>query len=284
MTRFLEGVGTPLSLAAVFAACLAWEQYRPLRRPTQPKARRVLRNLSIAALDVAVLRAAFYPWILKASSAAAERGWGLLSLGDPGPSVRIVLGFLALDYTLYVWHWMNHELPFLWRFHNVHHVDLDLDVSTASRFHLGELILSQGFRLGQIALLGVEPFTVLLYDGAVLAASQFHHANLRLPERLDRALSRVVVTPRMHGIHHSVVREETNSNFSTIFSFWDRIHRSLRLDVPAGAILIGVPSYRDARELTFFKSLWLPFRPQRPWRFPDGTAPRRDPPAGTRAP
>ena len=251
------------------------ERLRPLRRVTQSKMHRVAINLGLAAVGAVVLRFGFFPIVFRVSQQTVENHWGLFSQLELPGFVEVLLAILALDYTLYIWHWMNHKIPFLWRFHNVHHVDLDLDVSTASRFHFGELILSTGFRSGQALVFGIDPFTLILFETLVTTAAQFHHSNIRLPIRLERILNKVIVTPRMHGIHHSIVQEETDSNYSTIFSFWDRLHRSVRLNVRQSDVTIGVAVYRDENELSFIKSLWMPFGKQRAWRLPDGVVPRR---------
>jgi sterol desaturase/sphingolipid hydroxylase (fatty acid hydroxylase superfamily) len=258
-----------------YGACLLIEHFRPLRRPTQPKLRRVARNLAMGAIGSGTLRLAFYPFLLGLAALTAEKEWGLLQALPLSYPVRVAAGFLLLDYTLYWWHWLNHNVAFLWRFHNAHHADLDLDISTAARFHFGELILSTIPRAVEIAAFGLDPSTVLLYDAAVVVAIHFHHSNIRLPIGLERALSWFMVTPRMHGIHHSIVQRETNSNYSTVFLFWDTLHRTLRLDVPQAEVRIGVAAYRDPSELTLGKILGLPFGPQRPWRLPDGSVPER---------
>jgi sterol desaturase/sphingolipid hydroxylase (fatty acid hydroxylase superfamily) len=183
-----------------------------------------------------------------------------------------------MDYTTWVWHRLNHQVPLLWRFHGVHHTDLDLDVMTSFRFHFGELTLSLGYRALQIAVIGVDPLILVVYEIVMDAATTFHHSNINLPLGLERGLNVVIVTPRMHGIHHSIVERETNANWSVVFSGWDRFHRTLRLDVPQDALVIGVPAYRSPGELTFGNLLVLPFRPQRAWwRFPDGQYPERHP-------
>lgn len=264
-----------IGAAALYGLALFLEGQRPLRRPTQPKLRRVVRNLVIGAIGSLTLRLGFYGWLLWLARHAAQNSWGLLSLFDVSQSVRTVFAFLFLDYTLYFWHWANHKVPFLWRFHNAHHVDLDLDISTGSRFHFGELVFSVGARAAEIAAFGIDPLSMLIYDTVSMVAVHFHHSNIRLPERLERALNLFLVTPRMHGIHHSIVRGETDSNFSTVFSFWDRLHRSFKAGIPQEAITIGVPSYRDPEELTLFKVLVLPFSSQRPWQLRDGTVPHR---------
>ena len=136
-----------------------------------------------------------------------------------------------MDLTFYYWHRLNHTRPLLWRFHNVHHADPDMDVTTSFRFHWGEVLYSTVFRLLQVGLIGVSPLTYLVYEVVFNGATMFHHSNLRLPVAWERRLNRVFVTPRMHGVHHSAVGPETNSNYSVIFSWWDRLNRSLRLNV-----------------------------------------------------
>ena len=262
-------------LGGLLGLGLLSETLWPLRRAHYAKPKRVLINLSLAALSALILRATVYPLVLIAATTAGERHWGLLgSLPLSGPA-KTLLGIVALDYTLYFWHRLNHGPALFWRFHNVHHADLDMDVSTASRFHFGELFLSAGFRVGQIVVFGIDPFTLIAFEILITSAAQFHHANVRLPTRLERALNWLFVTPRMHGIHHSLVREETDSNYGTIFTIWDRLHRTCRLDVPQEEIVIGVPGYRDEAGLTLWNCLRLPFLRLRPWRLADGTVPNR---------
>jgi sterol desaturase/sphingolipid hydroxylase (fatty acid hydroxylase superfamily) len=170
------------------------------------------------------------------------------------------VALVLLDYTLWVWHWLNHKVPLLWRFHLVHHVDRDMDASTALRFHVGELVLSVGYRALQVLVIGAEPAALLTWQAILFVSILFHHSNVRLPAAVDRALVRVVVTPRMHGIHHSDRREETDSNWSSILTLWDFLHRTMRLDVPQESITIGVPAYEEPRAVTVGKLLLLPFR------------------------
>lgn len=261
----------------VFPAALAFfgtaESLFALRRRTRSRWRRWAVNLSIGALGAGLVSVAIYPAVLAVAARTAGDGWGLLGWLEAPRALELALAFLLQDYVLYAWHRLNHVVPFLWRFHSAHHADLDMDVSTGARFHFGELILSVVYRVSEIVLFGLDPAAVALYDGIALACVLFHHSNLRLPERLDGGLARLLVTPRMHGIHHSVVEAETRSNFSTVFSFWDRLHRTARLGLPQ--ITVGLPFYRDAKELGFWGSLAVPFRPLREWTWPDGTVPAR---------
>ena len=262
-------------VVGVLFIALCFEYLYPLRKTTQSKAKRVVINICIAAVAGVVLRFLFFPIVYRISQHAIHQKWGVLHALDLPAPLNLILALLALDYTLYIWHRMNHSLPFLWRFHNAHHTDLDLDVSTASRFHFGELILSTAFRSAQIVILGIDPFTLVFFETVVTMAAQFYHSNIKLPLDFERVLNYFLVTPRMHGIHHSIVLGETNSNYSTIFSFWDRLHHSVQLNVPQIEITIGVPAYRSKTEVGFIQTLLSPFRRQRPWQLPDGTVPQR---------
>jgi sterol desaturase/sphingolipid hydroxylase (fatty acid hydroxylase superfamily) len=183
---------------------------------------------------------------------------------------------VLLDYTLYLWHVLTHRVPLLWRFHLVHHVDLDLDASTALRFHFGEMALSVPYRLLQVALIGADPAAVALWQVLLVASILFHHSNVRLPAGLERVLVRVIVTPRMHGIHHSDFENETHSNWSSLLSAWDYLHGTLVLSVPQAEVAVGVPPYREPRQVTLGKMLALPFRARgEHWRDAQGNIRRR---------
>src|SRR5262249_4810826 len=156
----------------------------------------------------------------------------LLSLFRLPKWLEVAVALLAMDYTFYWWHVGTHRIPFLWRFHVVHHTDLDLDASTALRFHFGELLLGVPFQIAQVVLIVLTPGTYAIWQGSFLCAILFHHSAWRLPYKLERFLSWFVVTPRMHGIHHSTVRGEADANWSSGLNIWDRIHGSLRLNVP----------------------------------------------------
>jgi sterol desaturase/sphingolipid hydroxylase (fatty acid hydroxylase superfamily) len=272
----LDFFGSPL-LVAVFGLLLWLQAKRPLRRQHFAAMRRIVRNLIFAAPAFLVLRLALVPIPLAMALWAAEHDFGLLHELPLHPVVAGVLGIVLFDYAYYWWHIATHHAPLLWRFHNVHHTDLDMDVSTATRFHCGELLLSVIWRTAFVLLTGIAPLTLIVFEIVFECAGQFHHSNWRLPVSIERALSKVLVTPRMHGIHHSIVRCETDSNWGTIFSWWDKLHKSLRIDIPQDAITIGVPAYREESELTIGQLFLLPFRKQRAWQLPDGTEPERAP-------
>lgn len=255
------------AILSIFLLMLYMEYRRPLRRTTQPKATRTLTNLAIASTSAIALRFTFYPVVIAIAFWVEDRGYGLLHSLNLPHVITTILSIVVLDWTLYYWHLMLHKVPFLWRFHNVHHVDLDLDSSTAFRFHFGELMISTFFRSAQIFVFGISPFNLGLFELMITSFALFHHSNLRLPAGLEKVLSRLLITPRLHGIHHSTVRSETDSNFGTIFSGWDFIHGTFKSDVPQDSIVIGVPAYRNPKELSITGLLKMPFMRQRPWPY-----------------
>lgn len=273
--------GPPAWLAAAvvtgaFASLLWLERRRPLRRAREPETRRDLRNLAVAAASALAVRLVERPLVQPLARLVERRRWGLLRRLRLPTWLERTLALLLLDYTLYLWHVQTHRRPWLWRFHVVHHADLDLSASTALRFHFAEMALSAPWRAAQVALIGVSPAALSLWRTALLVSILFHHSNLRLPLALERRLVRFVVTPRMHGVHHSIVPEETGSNWSSGLTLWDRLHGTLRLDVPQSAVQIGVPAWRRPAELGLSRLLKLPFEPQPPPDLlPDGARPRR---------
>ena len=264
-------------LAGFFLLLLLLEALFPLRHRKWALVRRLIVNLCVSALAFTAAAWIVRPVGLSLAAWMSAKSFGLLHIVPLPAAVQFGLAFLLMDLTFYYWHLANHMLPVLWRFHNVHHIDPDLDVSTALRFHVGEVLLSAGFRALQVSLIGLPPLTYMIYEGVFQASTLFQHSNIRLPLQVERLLNRVLVTPRMHGIHHSVVAGETNSNYSVVFSWWDRLHRSLRLNVPQSAIIIGIPAYQEPADNTLWNVLALPFRRQRDyWRWPNGNQPVRD--------
>jgi sterol desaturase/sphingolipid hydroxylase (fatty acid hydroxylase superfamily) len=266
------------SLVVGAAGLLVWlERRRPLRRAVEPIGVREARNLAVAAAGAIALGVTEKPLAEALTSLVERRRWGLLKVLRLPRWVEVALAIVLLDYTLYLWHVLTHRVPFLWRFHLVHHVDLDLDASTALRFHFAELVVSVPFRAAQILLIGVSPLAFSVWQTFLMLSILFHHSNVRLPAGLERRLNLLVVTPRMHGIHHSDVKEETDSNWSSGLTAWDWLHGTLRLDVPQDEITIGVPAYRDPREVGLAEILKMPFAEERPaWRPQVGGINHRD--------
>ncbi|MGI8891829.1 MAG: sterol desaturase family protein [Bacteroidia bacterium] len=257
--------GTPI-LISIFIILFLLESKFQLRKRVQSRWKRIFINFVISIPAFALLRIIFIPimvWL-----AVQNQSWqvGFNYLFDAPEAAKAIISFLLLDYSNYIWHILLHKLPVLWRFHLVHHTDLDLDITTAFRFHFGEMIASLFFRGAAVLLIGVSPVMVLIYEIAFEAATQFHHSNTKLPFNLEKFLNFLIVTPRMHCIHHSMIKKETDSNYSVIFSFWDRIHKTVRLNIHQNEIVTGVPAYADERELTIGNLLKLPFTNIRQWK------------------
>lgn len=252
-------------IGGTFAALWWLEQKRPLRYARGSKRRRDVRNLAIAAMSAATIHLAEAPLTRRATDLVERRNIGLLKLMPMPPWLRDVLAMLLLDYTLYLWHVATHAVPFLWRFHKPHHVDLDMDASTGLRFHFGEMLLSAPLRAAQVLVIGASPRALSAWQTLTLLSVMFHHSNVRLPSRWERWVSRFIVTPRMHGIHHSTREDELQSNWSSGLSWWDHLHGTFRLDVPQHTIRIGVRGYDGPRDVTLPKVLRMPLDEPTPY-------------------
>jgi len=274
LRHFDRWAGPALAVAAL--GLLLLETRRPLRRRTRPRPERWLRNAAVAAPSLPAMRLTLLPAMVGLAQTWTPRRPVLARLPAP---LRLAAEVLLLDYLGYTWHRLLHA-PLLWRLHRVHHNDLDMDLTTAWRFHFGEMLASIPWRAGLPALLGVRPATVLGFEAVFEACTAFHHSNWRLPFAVERQLVRLLVTPRTHGIHHSQVQRETDSNFGVVLTLWDRLHRTLRLNVPQQALTIGVPAYPEAARQTVARLLALPLAPLRPWARPDGSVPGRPAPTG----
>ena len=280
MKRVSPWIAGPL-VAGVFILLIWQERRRPLRRRMEPDLRHGLRNLAVAGAGALTMVAFESPLIQPLARLVTERRWGLLGTVQLPFWAEAGIALILMDYSFYLWHILLHRAPFLWRFHAVHHVDLDLDTSTALRFHFGELLASVPWRAGQVLVIGISPVTFAIWQVWFAVCVMFHHSNVRLPLQWERWINRILVTPRMHGIHHSNLPDETNSNWSSGLTLWDWLHGTLRLNVPQKDIGIGVPAFQDAGSVVLHKLLTMPFCDQPDyWHFPDGREPGvRDIPA-----
>ena len=254
----------PLSLAKIIASiCLLaafwlWETWRPAHRPDGSKLWHAFRNLALAIFNSVVLALLFGAAIVAVTRWTEQAEFGLLRMIDLGTAATLGLAILLLDLWMYAWHRANHVIPLLWRFHRMHHSDPSMDVTTATRFHIGEHVIGATLRLGVIALAGMQVWHVIAYEILVVVMTQFHHANISLGW-FDRWLRLLIVTPDMHKVHHSRVRQETNSNYSTVFSFWDRLARSFRMRADVTAIHFGIDGLESDRWQTIRGMLGTPF-------------------------
>jgi sterol desaturase/sphingolipid hydroxylase (fatty acid hydroxylase superfamily) len=214
--------------------------------------KRVGRNLSFAALNFIASPLIVIPLTAAAASYAPDWRPTFWS-GWPG----LVIDLLLLDFWIYWWHRANHRLPFLWRFHEVHHLDEMLDTTSALRFHFGEVILSALVRALVIFILAVPLHSVLIFEVMLLLSTLLHHSNLKLPRGFERVLSLLIVTPSIHWVHHHAVRADTDSNYATVLSLWDRLFASTSETVRSETMKIGVEGQQEKNVLALLiKPFW----------------------------
>ena len=226
----------------VFALMAVWEAVAPRRARLLPRRVRWLHNLALVVLNSLILRLLFPLAAVGFALLAAERGWGLLNAFVVPFWWAFALSVIALDFAIYLQHVMFHAVPLLWRLHRVHHADADIDVTTGARFHPIEILLSMLIKFAAIAVLGAPAAAVLAFEVLLNATAMFNHANLRLHKSVDRLLRRMLVTPEMHRIHHSMEAAEANSNFGFNLPWWDRLFGTYRdrARLPQERMAIGV--------------------------------------------
>jgi sterol desaturase/sphingolipid hydroxylase (fatty acid hydroxylase superfamily) len=251
-----------LCFAGVFAVLTLWDIAAPRRHQEIGRLWRWPNNLGVVVLDSVVVRLIFPTAAVGMAIFAEERGWGFLNVVTLPAWAEIAIAFLALDFAIYLQHVFFHAVPALWRLHRMHHADLEFDVTTGVRFHPVEIVLSMLIKFAVVAALGAPPLAVLIFEVMLNATSMFSHGNIRIPPRIDRWLRWIVVTPDMHRVHHSIVRRETDSNFGFNLPWWDRLFGTYRPVPEAGheGMTIGIPQFRDRRELRLDRMLMQPLR------------------------
>jgi sterol desaturase/sphingolipid hydroxylase (fatty acid hydroxylase superfamily)/rhodanese-related sulfurtransferase len=253
------------SAIGLLVVLLVWESVGPFfcwfRRNGRGRFEHGVRNIAAGGLNVVLVALVFVPaWWLVSNWASATQFGVLNSMGLTG-AAHLIGAILLLDCWTYWWHWLNHHVRFLWRFHRMHHSDLHVDVTSASRFHFGELILSSILRIPLIPLFGVEFNELLLYETALFAVVQFHHSNINLAPRLDRWLRLLIVTPDMHRVHHSREMIHADSNFSSMLSIWDRLFRTWQRHPNAAAIQFGIVGFDAGDRHSFPGMMRTPLLP-----------------------
>ena len=259
--RYEAGLRTAAFLT-VLAVMAILEFASPRRRREIPQLIRWTNNLALVAVDTLLLRLVFPVAALGFATWCQASGWGLFNVLEFPVWIAAVLSILALDLLIYLQHVMFHAIPALWRLHRVHHADLEFDVTTALRFHPGEVLLSMAIKIAAVAALGPPAIAVLAFETLLNATAMFNHANLRIPPRLDAVLRFVIVTPDMHRVHHSVHTPETNSNFGFNLPWWDFLLGTYRPQPRNGheEMTIGLKEFREPRELWLDRLLIQPFR------------------------
>jgi sterol desaturase/sphingolipid hydroxylase (fatty acid hydroxylase superfamily) len=278
--------GTPLPLeygclvkrtvpVLLLLALWCWETWRPFFGRHEQRWKHAARNLAIALCNTAVLGVVFGSATMLTADWAEQNRYGLLHAVALAGPLQFVLALVLLDGWMYVWHRANHAVPLLWRFHRLHHSDRHMDVTTATRFHLGEHVGSAVLRLGLIPLLGLEVWNLVVYDTLVLALTQFHHADISIG-RWDRWLRWLIVTPYVHKVHHSDWRPETDSNFATVLSLWDRLAGTFRLRADPKTLVFGLEEFTDPSWQSFGGMWKTPFvDPGAERRKPDAAPPEK---------
>jgi sterol desaturase/sphingolipid hydroxylase (fatty acid hydroxylase superfamily) len=250
------------AFAGIFAVMALWELLAPRRTQAIGRGRRWPSNLGIVVVDTLLVRLVFPTAAVGMALIAEERGWGLFNSFDLPYALAFLASVLLLDLAIYLQHVLFHAVPILWRLHRMHHADLEFDVTTGIRFRPVEILLSMVIKFAVIAALGTPAAAVLLFEVILNATSMFNHGNVELPQRIDRWLRWIVVTPEMHRVHHSVVAREANSNFGFNLPWWDRLFGTYRSQPEAGhlGMTIGISQFRDRGELRLDRMLIQPLR------------------------
>ena len=264
LTEFVVAYEQAIRLAAfflVFAVMAAWEVWAPRRALQQNKAIRWTNNLGLTVINSIFVRALLPVAPISVAAFAEAHGTGLLHFFPLPYPLAVILSILVLDLAIYLQHLMFHAVPLLWRLHRVHHADLDFDVTTGARFHPLEIALSMFIKLAVILVLGPPALAVLVFEILLNATSMFNHGNVRLPVAIDQIARRLVVTPDMHRVHHSIAARETNSNFGFNLPWWDRLFGTYRAQPQAGheGMTIGIEQFRSPRDLWLDRTLLQPF-------------------------
>lgn len=246
----------------VTAAVAAWESLMPRRMRVLPRLKRWPGNLGIAAINTLAARFLLPVAAAGVAGLAGARGWGLFNLVPLPDWAAVILSVVLLDLTIYAQHVLFHAAAPLWRLHRMHHTDLDVDVTTGARFHTIEILLSALVKIGAVIMLGAPVLAVILFEVILNAVSMFNHGNIRIAAGVDRVLRWVVVTPDMHRVHHSILPQETNSNYGFNLPWWDRLFGTYRAQPAADhdRMTLGLPVFRDRREHRLDYMLTQPFR------------------------
>ena len=256
----------------LFALMAMWETLGPRRTRLLPRIRRWPGNFGVALLDALFTRLVAPAGAVGFALIADTRHWGALHQVQWPAWAEGLIAFVILDLAIYLQHRLVHALPMLWRFHRMHHADVDLDVTSGARFHPVEILFSLGIKFLVITALGAPAVAVLLFEIVLNGTAMFNHGNVRMPPLLEKIVRCLVVTPDMHRVHHSVLRRETDSNFGFNLPWWDRLFGTYRPEPEAGheGMTLGLDEFRDPKETRLDRLVTQPFRndparpPQRP--------------------
>jgi len=245
----------------IFAIMTVWEVIAPRRKRAFSRWTRWPNNIGIVVFNTVVMRVLFPTAAVGIALAAEANGWGLFNTFAVPEFLAVVLAVVIMDLAIYLQHVLVHAVPILWRLHRMHHADLDYDVTTGARFHPIEIVISMGLKLMVVSALGAPALAVLVFEVILNATAMFNHGNVRIPPGLDRVLLLIVVTPDMHRVHHSVIPQETNSNFGFSLPWWDRLFGTYTAQPKDGheGMTIGIEQFREGRDLRLDQMLVQPF-------------------------
>jgi len=241
-------ISKPVLATIALIALLALESIVPMFVGRERRISHDLSNLALGLINAGVIALVFGGAVLVVTEWARENSFGLLHWIETPLWLNWIAALVLFDSWMYVWHVLNHKVALLWRFQSVHHADREVDASTALRFHTGEIVLSTMARLAVLPLIGMTVTQLLLYEAILLPVILFHHSNVRVPERLDAFLRLVIPTPWMHWVHHSRWKPETDSNYGSALSVWDRVFRTFRLREVPWELNLGLDEDREERE------------------------------------
>jgi len=246
----------------ILIAMAIWEVAAPRRRIDIPRVIRWTNNLGVVVVDTILVRLTFPIVAVGLALLAQDKGLGLFNMIAAPTWVAVIVSIVVLDFAIYLQHVLFHAVPALWRLHRMHHADQAIDVTTGLRFHPFEILLSMGVKLAVVAALGPPAVAVLIFEVLLNATAMFNHSNIRLPQGVDRILRLFVVTPDMHRVHHSVIREETDSNYGFNLPWWDRLLGTYIAQPAKGHddMTIGFEQFRRVREQWLDQMLTQPFR------------------------
>ncbi len=242
----------PIIIIAVLVLIFTLEEFIPHMLGRRLRIRHALPHVLTAVINGLLTRFFIVGMTMQVTGWAQTYSLGLVRMAELPAAARLIVVFLLFDIWMYYWHMANHRFSFFWRFHRAHHSDIEMDTTTALRFHPGELLLSSFIRLPVLILIGMSFGELVLFEVILNISTLFHHSNLALPEAGDRLLRVLIVTPNMHRVHHSVERDETDSNYTSILSLWDRLAGTFRMREDTRTITLGLPSYREEK----YQRLW----------------------------
>lgn len=256
---------TQIRLAAalgIFTLMICWEYFSPRRKQNTPRLKRWPVNIGLAVFNMLLMRFTVGSIAYLSAVNAMNESWGILNQFSVPTWLSIIVTLLFLDFAIYCQHIISHKWKLLWRLHQIHHTDIEIDATTAVRFHPLEIIISMGYKMIFIYIIGADPLSVIAFEIILNASATFNHSNISLALNIDKALRWVLITPDLHRIHHSTVRSETDSNYGFSISLWDRLFKTYTAEPEKTqtTLDIGLPEYRDLQELSFIKLLLLPFK------------------------